>query len=417
MLSRPRLLLIDENPEDRALAEFVLMGQYPGAIVHHAGDGSEFLEALDQGFYDIVVTEFDTTWGRGSFLLQAIHDHQPRAAILVFTHCVDRQAAVDALRSGAADFVIKSSAGFLDLRRAVSEALPELTRDQPLRDPGTRVSTPRLPEAVGGWAIPAASHQKPVSEPIPAGDPMMQASPTAAPQVAEPVSGSLHESDRSPEIGSEPAGRVAEASVEPQPELFREAVESARQSISNVAHRPLGAVLGIIAILAAFIVLYATFFGDGSDSVEAGAPAAVVSAEVGDESTRPAVEPPVAEPREVTEAPSGGVEEPLDPTPSRVTPDEPPVRSAPAPVALELRAESEVWVQVSVDGIPVFDAVLAPGQTQRFEGRQMATLLIGNAAGLSVVWNGEDIGSLGREGQVRRLYFSPSEVGVGSPPS
>ena len=96
-------------------------------------------------------------------------------------------------------------------------------------------------------------------------------------------------------------------------------------------------------------------------------------------------------------------------------PEAPPFRGN-LPLTLELRAISEVWVLVTLDGRTVLDATLQPGASHIFQGRSVAGLRIGNAAGLQVFWNGSDIGAMGREGQVRRLYFTPGEVGAGAPP-
>jgi hypothetical protein len=92
-------------------------------------------------------------------------------------------------------------------------------------------------------------------------------------------------------------------------------------------------------------------------------------------------------------------------------PQESPLPRTVAPLHLELRASEDVWVQVSIDGVGVLDAVLGPGQSRSFEGQRSAQLVIGNAGGLSVMWNGSDLGSLGAIGQVRRLSFTPTEIG------
>ena len=107
-----------------------------------------------------------------------------------------------------------------------------------------------------------------------------------------------------------------------------------------------------------------------------------------------------------------------DPTPTVLPDPTPTVQPYPiaAPLTLELRAREEVWVQLSIDGSQVLDTILDAGQARPFEGEQSASILIGNAASLTVLWNGEDLGSLGGSGQVRRLYFSPTEVGFGRPP-
>jgi hypothetical protein len=87
------------------------------------------------------------------------------------------------------------------------------------------------------------------------------------------------------------------------------------------------------------------------------------------------------------------------------------------PLTLELRAIAEVWVQVSLDGRDVLDAILQPGESHVFQGRSVIGLRVGNAAGLQVFWNGTDIGRMGEEGQVRRLYFTPLKVSAGTAPA
>ena len=98
------------------------------------------------------------------------------------------------------------------------------------------------------------------------------------------------------------------------------------------------------------------------------------------------------------------------------TPVEPTPFHGEAPLTLELRAIEEVWVRLLVDGNEVIDATLQPGQTHVFEGETIADLRIGNAGGLTIFWNGHDLGSLGTLGQVRRLNFSPTRVRPGPPP-
>ena len=86
------------------------------------------------------------------------------------------------------------------------------------------------------------------------------------------------------------------------------------------------------------------------------------------------------------------------------------------PLGLELRATEDVWIQVSIDGREVLATLLAAGRSRRFEGQHSAQLMVGNAGGLTVIWNGTDLGRLGATGQVRRLYFTPTEVGAGRLP-
>jgi cytoskeletal protein RodZ len=75
-------------------------------------------------------------------------------------------------------------------------------------------------------------------------------------------------------------------------------------------------------------------------------------------------------------------------------------------VELDLTATEETWLSVSSDGTPVFSGLLEANQTKTIEGKEFATLRVGNAAGLEVRLNGKPLGPLGAHGQVRDLLLT-----------
>ena len=100
------------------------------------------------------------------------------------------------------------------------------------------------------------------------------------------------------------------------------------------------------------------------------------------------------------------------------TPESVPLYRGEAPLTLELRASELVWVRLFMDGKQVINVNLKAGERRVFEGQRNADLTVGNAAGLTVFWNGTDIGRLGGPGVPRRLHFWPTRVGRGPlPPS
>jgi cytoskeleton protein RodZ len=78
-------------------------------------------------------------------------------------------------------------------------------------------------------------------------------------------------------------------------------------------------------------------------------------------------------------------------------------------VELALTATEETWVSVSSDGTPIFSGLLEANQTKTIEGKELAKLRVGNAAGLEVRLNGKPLGPLGAHGQVRDLVFTPDK--------
>lgn len=453
MTSEVRLLLIDDHPEERALAAVVLSAALPGARIDQVDEGALGLSsALEQGPYDLVVTDLGTQWARGTFLLRVIRSHQPQAAVVVFTHTEDRESAVAAMKAGAADYVVKSSAGFLQLGRSVVAALggalssrvstdraasDQMSSDQMSSDRTSsgRVSGSRA-ESPGDDGVDPVAATKGVStqrdegavdpEPPAAGNEPPETAVIAADLAAvKPVEIPV---EMPVEIPVEmPVEEPTETAAIAHPRLYS-AVEGARRSVAAVPGRSMGAVLGMIAILAVFSLLYASFFSGRSDSVEAGAVRAT--------GTEAAAAPPATDRTADLDGATGSPPPALVPAsaPEQVVPaviqaavaDESPEAaempstaqpSLAVPVFVRLVATAEVWVQGTTDGESVLDRVLQPGEVVELGGLESATLVIGNAAGLSVSWNGRDLGDLGTQGQVRRLYFTPDRVGAGSLPT
>jgi cytoskeleton protein RodZ len=73
---------------------------------------------------------------------------------------------------------------------------------------------------------------------------------------------------------------------------------------------------------------------------------------------------------------------------------------------VELEARDLVWVTITdVDGKTLIARTLQPNETRSLELSKSATLRTGNAGGLEVRFNGQDIGSLGPSGKVRDVLF------------
>jgi cytoskeleton protein RodZ len=86
---------------------------------------------------------------------------------------------------------------------------------------------------------------------------------------------------------------------------------------------------------------------------------------------------------------------------------DPPPAAAKAPVTLDLSATEPTWLSVSSDGKTAFRGMLQPNQTKELLAEQTAHLVVGNAGGLIVEWNGRSLGPIGRRGQVRVVSFTP----------
>jgi len=80
---------------------------------------------------------------------------------------------------------------------------------------------------------------------------------------------------------------------------------------------------------------------------------------------------------------------------------------ATGPIVVELEVREESWFKLSSDGSDVVTSeVLAPGTVRRYTAANSINISIGNAAGVALRVNGEQVSSLGRSGQVRNMTIT-----------
>ncbi|NLC77202.1 MAG: helix-turn-helix domain-containing protein [Clostridia bacterium] len=70
------------------------------------------------------------------------------------------------------------------------------------------------------------------------------------------------------------------------------------------------------------------------------------------------------------------------------------------------RPGARCWVEIRSDGVVDYSGTLEAGDSRVVTADEKVWLKIGNAGVLSIVYNGEDLGSLGAEGEVVTLEFS-----------
>ena len=83
-------------------------------------------------------------------------------------------------------------------------------------------------------------------------------------------------------------------------------------------------------------------------------------------------------------------------------------------VQVSLSATEHVWVRVKTDGQTAFEKMLDPGQTLKWEAKELVVVETGNGAGLTASANGKPVGVLGQRGQPVTRAWAPA--GETTPP-
>ncbi len=96
--------------------------QRVGYQVHAAASGEEALEMMKQHDYDVVLTDIRMPGLTGVELLARIKEQAPDAVVILLTGYASLETAIESLRLGAHDYLVKPSSS-QDIRTSVAEGV------------------------------------------------------------------------------------------------------------------------------------------------------------------------------------------------------------------------------------------------------------------------------------------------------
>ena len=108
MPDNPRqVLIVDDNQDIRSLIRLTLVDQ--GYICHTAGGAEEALAVLVKETVDLALVDVIMPGMTGLSLFSQIKDSYPETAIVFVTGINDMNLALDSVKKGAYDYLIKST--------------------------------------------------------------------------------------------------------------------------------------------------------------------------------------------------------------------------------------------------------------------------------------------------------------------
>lgn len=136
-----RILLIDDNPNDRHLAIYALQQEFSDLQIQEVGQAQDFEQALAAGQFDLVITDYQLRWSDGLTVLKAIKSRYQDCPVVMFTNSGTQEIAVEAMKSGLDDYVIKSNSQSLRLPKAVRRAWENTEAHRKVAGLETRLQT------------------------------------------------------------------------------------------------------------------------------------------------------------------------------------------------------------------------------------------------------------------------------------
>jgi two-component system response regulator PilR (NtrC family) len=100
-----RILVVDDEQIIRESLSFILKKE--GYSVEEAGNGKDALAKHESNAFDIIITDIEMPEMKGVDLLKQIRQRTPQALVVIITAFGSVETAVQALREGAADYILK----------------------------------------------------------------------------------------------------------------------------------------------------------------------------------------------------------------------------------------------------------------------------------------------------------------------
>ena len=102
---KTKILVVDDEAPHRQMLDAVLSVE--GYEIHHAGDGQEAISMVEERFYDLILMDIRMSKVGGIEALKKIKKISPGIPIIIMTAYASVSTAVDALKSGAYDYLTK----------------------------------------------------------------------------------------------------------------------------------------------------------------------------------------------------------------------------------------------------------------------------------------------------------------------
>jgi two-component sensor histidine kinase len=102
-----KFMIVDDNPTDRELMMQGLRREFPDAEFVEVFRRQAFDEAIAQGDFDVVLTDYQLHWTDGLWVVTTLRARLPHVPIIMYTDSGGEEVAVKGMKAGLSDYVLK----------------------------------------------------------------------------------------------------------------------------------------------------------------------------------------------------------------------------------------------------------------------------------------------------------------------
>src|ERR1700710_1587195 len=102
-----RILHVEDDPNDAALIEACLEAGGIACSTERVETRDSFLAALERREFDLILSDFSLPTFDGLSAIKIVRDKRPDVPVILVSGTVGEDEAIDSMKSGATDYVLK----------------------------------------------------------------------------------------------------------------------------------------------------------------------------------------------------------------------------------------------------------------------------------------------------------------------
>ena len=128
-----RFLVIDDEVPLSKMVSGLLKMTFPGCIVKEVSSEDTLTQLMKEDYFDLVVTDYWVGWATGVEILKDIKYCFPNMPVIMLTNSSGEHIAVEAMKTGLDDYVIKSQPSYKRLAAAVRKSLEHVDQRKQIK--------------------------------------------------------------------------------------------------------------------------------------------------------------------------------------------------------------------------------------------------------------------------------------------
>src|SRR5262245_15395733 len=124
MIAPQRLLLLEDDSADAQLIRRYINLEWPACEFLVINQETAFCKALENGGFDLILSDYSLSGFGGPYALELARQHCPQIPFIFVSGAIGDETAVESLKAGATDYVLKDRPARLvpAIRRALAAA-------------------------------------------------------------------------------------------------------------------------------------------------------------------------------------------------------------------------------------------------------------------------------------------------------